>query len=88
VGPDSALQMLTQLLWNSFLIASPVLFVTLGVGVVISLLQVITQLQEMSLSYVPKLIAAGLTLVIAGPWMLNRLGYFAASMFKEIPNLG
>lgn len=85
VSADYALQLLTQMLWTSFLVAAPLLLVTLVVGVLIGVLQVATQLQEMSLSYVPKLAAAFLVLLVAGPWMLGRLVSFATTLYGSIP---
>jgi flagellar biosynthetic protein FliQ len=85
---DQALQLLDELLWNAFEIAAPVLVACLVVGVVISVLQVATQLQEMTLSYVPKLFAAALTLVALGSWMIGHVTQFAISMIKLIPSLG
>jgi flagellar biosynthetic protein FliQ len=87
MGADTALQLMTQMLWTSFLVAAPLLLVTLVVGVLIGVFQVVTQLQEMSLSYVPKLAAAFFVLVVAGPWMLNRLVAFATSLYAGIPNI-
>ncbi|WP_256702037.1 flagellar biosynthetic protein FliQ [Burkholderia sp. SRS-W-2-2016] len=80
--------MMTQLFWNSFLIAGPVLIATLVVGLLVSVFQVVTQLQEMSLSYVPKLAVAVVVTIALAPWMLARLTGFAASLFKSIPSLG
>jgi flagellar biosynthesis protein FliQ len=85
---DTALQYMNQLLWNSFLIAAPLLFTILAVGLIISIMQVATQLQEMTLSYVPKLIVAIVVLMMFGPWMISRLTQFAIGLFKSIPNLG
>ncbi|RZF29096.1 flagellar type III secretion system protein FliQ [Paraburkholderia sp. UYCP14C] len=88
MSADQALQMMTQLFWNSFLIAGPIVIATLVVGLLISVFQVVTQLQEMSLSYVPKLAVAVIVTVALAPWMLARLTGFAASLFRSIPNLG
>ncbi|TKC89471.1 flagellar biosynthesis protein FliQ [Trinickia terrae] len=88
MSENQALQMMAQLFWNSFLIAGPVLAATLVVGLLVSVFQVVTQLQEMSLSYVPKLAVAGIVIVLLAPWMLSRLTGFAASLFNSIPNLG
>ena len=88
MGPDSAIQMMNQMLWNGFMIASPLLFATLAVGLLISVFQVATQLQEMTLSYVPKLITAIFILMLFGPWMIARLTQFATELFKSIPNFG
>ncbi|BFG79445.1 flagellar biosynthesis protein FliQ [Paraburkholderia terrae] len=82
-----ATQIVSQLLWNSFLIASPVLVATLAVGLLVSVFQVVTQLQEMSLSYVPKLVVASIVIAVLAPWMLGRLTGFATSLFNIIPTL-
>ncbi|MGF6647337.1 flagellar biosynthetic protein FliQ [Paraburkholderia sp. GAS82] len=80
--------MMSQLFWNSLLIAGPILAATLVVGLLVSVFQVVTQLQEMSLSYVPKLAVAVIVTVVLAPWMLARLTGFATSLFNNIPNLG
>lgn len=79
---------MNQLLWNAFAVAGPLLLATLVVGLLISVLQVATQLQEMTLTYVPKLLVAGLILVAIGPWMLGRITSFAISVIRLIPTLG
>ena len=58
MSQDQALQLMTQLFWTSFLVAAPLLVATLVVGLIVGVFQVVTQLQEMSLSYVPKLVVA------------------------------
>lgn len=85
---DRALGLMNQLLWNVTMIAGPLLLAALVTGVVISVLQVATQLQEMTLSYVPKLIVSALVLVLLGPWMLHRVTQFAIEMIKLLPQLG
>jgi flagellar biosynthetic protein FliQ len=82
-----ASQIVSQLLWNSFLIAGPVLVATLVIGLLVSVFQVVTQLQEMSLSYVPKLVVASVVIAVLTPWMLGRLTGFATSLFNIIPTL-
>lgn len=88
MSSDQALQLMSQLFWNSFAIAAPILLSTLLVGLAVSIFQVITQLQEMSLSYVPKLAVAVIVTVVLGSWMLGRLVDFAASLFKSIAGMG
>lgn len=83
---DLALQLLADMLWNGLLISAPLLGVTLVVGLCISVLQVVTQVQEMSLTYIPKIIAAVLVLVMFGPWMLKRLLAFSAGLIANIPS--
>jgi flagellar biosynthetic protein FliQ len=86
VKSDVAAQLLGELLLNAILIASPVLACALLVGVVVSVLQVVTQVQEMSLTFVPKIVAAVVVLVATGPWMLKRLADFATRVITDIPH--
>ncbi|TAL13613.1 MAG: flagellar biosynthesis protein FliQ [Aquabacterium sp.] len=86
MSSDFALQLAAQLLWNAALIGAPVLGITLAVGLLISVFQAVTQIQEMSLSFVPKLLAAVLALVVFGPWMLKRLVGFATTLIASIPS--
>jgi flagellar biosynthesis protein FliQ len=84
---DQALQLLTHLLWTAFLVSAPLLLSCLLVGVLISVLQVATQLQEMTLSYVPKLAVAAFVLIALGPWMIHNVTEFAIGVIKLIPSL-
>ena len=88
MGDDVALSLLNSLLWNAMLVAGPLLFAALVAGLVVSVLQVATQLQEMTLSYIPKLLVTGLVLVLLGPWMLGRITHFAIQVISIIPDLG
>ncbi len=87
VETDWALGLLNEMLWNSMLVAAPILAAALLTGLLISVLQVATQLQEMTLSYVPKLLVSALMLLLLGSWMLHRIGMFAVKMIASIPNL-
>lgn len=82
---DLALQLLADLLWNALLISAPLMAVTLLVGLLVSVVQVVTQIQESSLTFIPKLIAAIVVLVVCGPWMLKRLVAFSANLIANIP---
>lgn len=88
MGADRALGLMTDMLWTAALIAGPVLLVTLVVGLLVSVFQVATQIQEITLSYVPKTIAAGLMLIILGPWMIAHLSEFARALYLSIPAIG
>lgn len=66
-------------------VGTPVLLTGLIVGLVVSILQAITQVQEYTLSFVPKILAMLLAIVIAGPWMLERLIEFSREMFGQLP---
>ena len=80
-----ALALLNNMLWNSMMIAGPVLIAILVVGLVISIFQVTTQLQEMTLSYVPKMLVTAGLLMMIGPGMMGRLTQFAINLYAEIP---
>jgi flagellar biosynthesis protein FliQ len=82
---DFATQLLTELLWTALLIAAPLLGLTLLVGLIISIFQVVTQVQEMSLVFVPKILAAVVALAVFGPWMLKKLVAFSANLIESIP---
>ena len=69
----------------TLLVSAPVLIVGLVVGVVISLFQAVTQVQEMTLVFVPKIVACLVTLVAALPWMINLLVSFTHNLFINIP---
>jgi flagellar biosynthesis protein FliQ len=83
--PDLALQLLSDVLWNALLISAPLLAVTLVVGLLVSVLQVVTQVQEASLTFIPKIVAAVVVMVVCGPWMLKRLVGFSISLIANIP---
>ena len=84
---DWAMGLMNELLWDCMLIAGPLLAATLITGVLISILQVATQIQEMTLSYVPKLFVSGAMLILLGPWMIHRVTIFAIKMISLIPEI-
>ena len=63
----------------------PILLLSLVVGVIVSLFQAVTQIQEQTLTFVPKIIVLVLALVILGPWMLHTIVGFTASLFASLP---
>lgn len=83
-----ALDLLDQMLWNAVLLAAPVLLATLVVGLIVSIFQVATQIQEITLSYVPKIMTAAFLLIALGPWMLGRLTDWTRGLYLAIPTLG
>jgi flagellar biosynthetic protein FliQ len=85
--PESITSIAQQALWVTFLVALPLLGVALVVGLLVSLIQAATQLNEMTLSFVPKVLAMGLAAVLAGPWMLHVMMDFTIRLFESIPHL-
>ncbi|MDO6685841.1 MULTISPECIES: flagellar biosynthetic protein FliQ [unclassified Agarivorans] len=84
---DSAVIILSQMLIKAAAISMPILGVCLIVGLIVSLFQVATQIQEMTLTFVPKLLAAGLTLLLIGRWMILSLVQFTTDHIEKIVNL-
>lgn len=73
------------MLWTAVLLAAPVLGLSMLVGLLVSIFQVVTQIQEMSLTFVPKIITVALTLIAFGPWMMMTLVRFARTVIGNIP---
>jgi flagellar biosynthetic protein FliQ len=82
---DLALKMMSDLFWTGLLVCLPLLGLTMLVGIAISVLQVVTQVQEMSLTFVPKLFTAAAVMILAGPWMLRKLTQYTAQLWSGIP---
>lgn len=85
---DQALDIMNRLMWEAMIIAGPILASILLVGLLISVLQATTQLQEMTLSYVPKMLVSAVLLIFLGPWMIGRMMEFAINLIRTIPSLG
>ena len=76
-----------QALWTAVLISAPLLGVALAVGLVIGILQAATSINEMTLSFIPKLLALALVSLAFGSWQLSVLIDFTRSIFERIPTL-
>lgn len=85
--PDTVIAISQEALKLAALISAPVLLTGLGVGLVIGMVQAATQIQEMTLSFIPKLLGMILALALAGPWMLALLIDFTQRLFTSIPDL-
>ena len=83
--PETVLTIGRQALETLMTTASPILLVILVTGLLISILQALTQINEATLSFVPKLVLSSLVLVLAGPWMLANLTDFISRMILSIP---
>lgn len=79
---EIVLFLISEMLSTSAKIAAPVLFTSLAVGLVVSVIQVVTQIQEATLTFVPKMIAAVFVILFAGGWMLNTLVEFTKQIFQ------
>ncbi|OUL99246.1 flagellar biosynthesis protein FliQ [Variovorax sp. JS1663] len=85
--PESVMSIGSQAIHVSLLLGAPLLLVALVVGLVISIFQAATQINEATLSFIPKLLAVFAVLVIAGPWMLGQMLDYIRTLFSSIPQL-
>lgn len=83
---DLAMQLMGDMLITALLIGAPVLGFSMLVGLGVSLLQVVTQIQEMSLTFIPKIITVVVTIFLFGPWMLRKLLAYSSTVIENIPN--
>ena len=87
MGPDSVLELSTQALELALRVALPLLGVGLVVGLAVSIFQAVTQIQEQTLAFIPKILALGGVLIVLGPWMLNQLMGYTTELWSSIPQL-
>ena len=86
---DSAMvvDLARQALWMTMLISAPLLGVGLMVGLVVGIFQAATSINEQTLSFIPKIVAVGITMSLAGGWMINTMVDYTKGIFTRIPNL-
>lgn len=87
MSEGTVIDIVRQALVVSATLAGPALIVSLAIGVVVSLVQTVTQIQEATLTFVPKLIGAAVLLLFAGGWMLQTLTDYVVELWGSIPNL-
>jgi flagellar biosynthesis protein FliQ len=87
MNPEAIMTVGSRALEITLLIAAPLLLVALVTGLVIGAFQAATSINEQTLSFIPKLIAISVTLVVAGPWMLKVLVGYTRELFESIPTL-
>lgn len=83
--PESVIQFGQHALYVAMLVAAPMLLTALAVGLLIGVIQAATQINEMTLSFIPKLIAMALVGLITGPWMLRTLVQFTQQLIEGLP---
>lgn len=87
MNTDQAMSLFENMLWVGAEISAPILLTALVVGLIISVFQVVTQIQEMTLTFVPKIIAIVLVLTILGGWMLTTLVNYVKALYLSIPGM-
>ena len=83
--PESVIEFGQHALYVAMLIAAPLLLTALAVGLLIGVIQAATQINEMTLSFIPKLIAMAVVALVTGPWMLRTLVQFTRQLIEGLP---
>ena len=87
MNSQGVLTIAQQALFVTIVVSAPLLLTALLVGLVVSIFQAATQINEMTLSFIPKLLAMAATVVIAGPWMLKLIVSYTRELISSIPGL-
>ena len=87
MSPDLVMTIGQRALEITILLAAPMLIAALLIGLLVGVFQAATQINEMTLSFIPKLIGMAGTLVVAGPWMLKTIVGYTRELFESIPGL-
>jgi flagellar biosynthetic protein FliQ len=85
--PEHIISLIQDAFWTTFLISAPLLALTLFAGLIISILQAVTQIHEQTLTFIPKILAVVVSLLLFGPWMLNTLVGYASKIFLSLPGM-
>jgi flagellar biosynthesis protein FliQ len=85
IGVEQAIDMLREAMMVTLVIIGPILVIGMVIGLIISLLQAITQIQEQTLTFVPKIFAMAIAVVLVMPWMFQRLIEYGQHMFGAVP---
>lgn len=87
MSPDTVMSIGQQAMNLALMLGAPLLLTALAIGLAVGLFQAATQIQEMTLSFIPKLIGMALAFLVAGPWMLRLLIDFTQRLITDIPAL-
>lgn len=85
--PESVMLVGRQALEMTVLVSAPLLLAALAIGLLVSLFQAATQINEMTLSFIPKVLAMFLVMVLAGPWMLTLMTDYMRNLFMSLPSV-
>ncbi len=85
MDPELAIELGRQAIWTALLVGAPVLLAGMAVGLVIGLLQALTQIQEQSISFVPKIVAMVLVLSFTLPWLITLMVHYSGELISTIP---
>ena len=87
MNQDTVINLATQAMMLSLKIAGPILLLGLIIGLLVSIFQAVTSIQEQALSFIPKVVGVAVLIVVLGPWMLDQLVGYAQNLYLSIPSL-
>jgi flagellar biosynthesis protein FliQ len=87
MNQDTVVSLATQAMTLALKVAGPMLLVGLIIGLLVSIFQAVTQIQEQSLTFIPKVVGVAALIVLLGPWMLDQLVSYAQNLYMSIPQM-
>ncbi len=87
MNQDVVINVAMQAMQLAFKISMPLLLAGLAIGLIVSIFQAVTQIQEQTLTFIPKIVVMGLVLVVAGPWMLSEVVTYTHQLYSSIPTM-
>lgn len=87
MNSDTVTHLSTQAMMLTLKVSAPFLLAGLAVGLIISIFQAATNIQEQTLSFIPKIVVTGVVVLIGGPWMLDQIVSYTQALFTSIPTL-
>jgi flagellar biosynthetic protein FliQ len=87
MNPELAIELIKTMVYNAVMLAAPLLLTGMVIGLLISLFQTVTSIQEQTLTFVPKALAVLAALIIALPWMLRKVMEFSVQLIERMPDM-
>jgi flagellar biosynthesis protein FliQ len=87
MNQDTVVSLANQAMTLALTVAGPMLLAGLVIGLIVSIFQAVTSIQEQSLTFIPKIVGVAALMVVLGPWMLNQLISYAQNLYMSIPQL-
>jgi flagellar biosynthetic protein FliQ len=87
MNQDTVVNLATQAMSLALKVAGPLLLVGLVVGLIVSIFQAVTQIQEQSLAFIPKIVGVAVLIIVLGPWMLEQVISYTQALYNSIPSL-
>ncbi|HLJ04226.1 MAG TPA: flagellar biosynthesis protein FliQ [Solirubrobacteraceae bacterium] len=87
MNQDTVVSLASQAMTLALTVAGPMLLAGLVIGLIVSIFQAVTSIQEQSLTFIPKIVGVGALMVVLGPWMLDQLVSYAQNLYMSIPQL-